>query len=231
MIQIERLRDVLGDVVYRCGIPFDAHVVLGESVDVEESDFPDGTHGVPIAQILQLPEDLPSVLVGRIGTEGTALPMEKHLEGLIQMEDHMRGRISGHSGFLHNHLGITALYELFQTRKEPGDPFSLGRYEIVGLVTRHGLVVDRQCQEEQMRIGSIGSLERDLRVLQDLVQPLLLNLLPKSILRIAPAADRTRRMLAGIKVGEEVVILRFHILYDIWQKRVRIDFPGEDISL
>lgn len=57
VVYVEGLRDVLGDVVNRIGVPLDSHVVRGERVDVDEPDLPDRTLAVPVLEVLPTGED------------------------------------------------------------------------------------------------------------------------------------------------------------------------------
>ena len=152
MVEVEGLRDVLRDVVDRGGVSLDAYVVLRERVDVDEPDLPDRTDGVPVIEVLQPAEDAARVRVRWVRTERVALPMELDLQGLVQMQQDVDRRIAGDRRLLDDHLGVASFEGLLQTGEEPGDALALGRYEEVGLVAGHDLVVDGQRHEEQMRV-------------------------------------------------------------------------------
>ena len=63
MVEVEGLRDVFRDVIDRSGVPFDAHVILRERVDVDEPDLPDRTDRVPVVEVLQLAENATRVRI------------------------------------------------------------------------------------------------------------------------------------------------------------------------
>lgn len=231
MVEVKGLRDVLRDVVDRGGVPLDSHVILRERVDVDEPDLPDRTDGVPVIEILQPAEDAACVGIRWIRTEGVALPVEPDLQWLVQMQQDVDRRITGYRRLLDDHLGVASLEGLLQTGEEPGDSLAPGRNEEVGLVARHDLVVDGQSHEEQMRVQPVGPLLGDPRLLQDPVELLLLDGLPERVLGVPPAGHRAGRMLAGVEVREEVVVLRVDVLDEVRKERVRIDLPGEDILL
>ena len=231
VVEVEGLRNVLRNVVDRGGVPLDSHVVLRERVDVDEPDLPDRTDGVPIVEVLQPAEDAARVGVRWIRTEGVALPVELDLQGIVQMQQHMNSRIAGDRRLLDDHLGVASLEGLLQTGKEPGDALALGCDEEVGLVAGHDLVSDGQRHEEQMRIQPVGPLLGDPRLLQNPVELLLLDGLPERVLGVSPAGHRAGRVLAGVEVGEEVVVLRVDVLDEVRKERVRVDLPGEDVLL
>ena len=68
VVYVEGLRDVLGDVVDRIGVPLDSHVVRGERIYVDEPDLPDRTLAVPVLEVLPTGEDATCVWIRRIGT-------------------------------------------------------------------------------------------------------------------------------------------------------------------
>ena len=231
MVEVQGLRDVLGDVVDRCGVALDPHVLLGEGVDVDEPDFPDRTRRVPVTEVLEPGQDGARVGIRRIRTERPALPVVLDLQRPVQMEDDVDRRIAGDGGLLDDDLGVAVGQRLLQTGEEVGDPPASGRYVEVGLVTGHHLVVYREGQEEQVRVDAVRRLIGDARLPEDLVQPAPLDRLPEGVLGVAPAGHRAGRMLPGLEVREKVVVLRVDILHQIREERVRIDLPGEYILL
>ena len=158
MVEVEGLRDVLRDVVDRGGVPLDPRVILRERVDVDEPNLPDRTDGVPVVEVLQPAEDAACVGIRWIRTERVALPVEPDLQGLVQMQQDVDRGITGDRRLLDDHLGVASFEGLLQTGEEPGDSLAPGRYEEVGLVAGHDLVVDGQSHEEQMRIQPVGPL-------------------------------------------------------------------------
>ena len=231
MVEVEGLRDVLGDVVNRRGIALDPHVLLGEGVDVDEPNIPNRTRGVPVAEVLESGQDGTGVWIRRIWTERPALPVVPYLQRPVQMEDDVDRRIAGDSGLLDDDLGVAVGQRLLQTGEEVGYPSASGRYVEVGLVTRHHLVVYREGQEEQVRVDAIRRLIGDARLPENLVQPAPLDRLPEGVLGVSPAGHWTGGVLPGLEVREEVVVLRVDILHQIREKCVRIDLSGEDVLL
>lgn len=231
MVEVEGLRDVLRDVVDRGGVPLDSHVILRERVDVDEPDLPDRADGVPVVEVLQSAENAARVGVGWIRTEGVALPVEFDFQGLVQMQQDMDRRVAGDRRLLDDHLGVASLEGLLQTGEKPGYALALERYEEVGLVAGHDLVIDGQRHEEKMRVQSIGPLLGDSRLLQNPVEPLLLDRLSERVLGVPPTGHRAGGMLAGVEVGEEVVVFRIDVLDEVRKKGIGIDLPGEDVLL
>ena len=80
VVEVQGLRDVLRDVVDRCGVALDPHVLLCEGVDVDEPDIPYRTRGVPVAEVLEPGQDGARVGIGRIRTERPALPVVLDLQ-------------------------------------------------------------------------------------------------------------------------------------------------------
>ena len=68
--------------------------------------------------------------------------MELNLQGLVQIQHDVDRRITGYCRLLDDNLRVASLKGLLQTGEKPGDALAPGRYEEVGLVARHNLVVD-----------------------------------------------------------------------------------------
>lgn len=147
------------------------------------------------------------------------------------MQQDVDRRIAGYRRLLDDHLGVSSLEGLLQTGEEPGDSLALRRYEEVGLVAGHDLMIDGQRHEEQMGVQPVGPLRGDPRLLQDPVELLLLDGLSERVLGVPPAGHRTGGMLAGVEIRKEIVILRIDMLDEIRKKSVRIDLAGEDVLL
>ena len=92
-------------------------------------------------------------------------------------------------------------------------------------------MIDGQRHEEQMGVQPVGPLLGDPRLLQDSVELLLLDRLSERVLGIPPAGHWAGGVLAGVQIGEEVVVLRVDVLDEVREKRVRIDLAGEDVLL
>ena len=206
-LEVQGFGYVLRDVVDGVGVPLHPHAVPGERIDVHESHAPERAPGVPVVEVLELPEDGPRVRIGRVGTVGAALMMPPDLEGGLQVEDHMDRRIAGGRGLLRDHLGVSSLYALLEPGEEAGYALPLGGDEIIGLVAGHLLVVDGQRKEEQMRVDSGSGFVGYCGLLQELGQIRLLERLAQGVCRVASPGCGGGPVLARLRVVEEVIVV------------------------